>query len=233
MCFLSQLFNRRARESARSTVHAPKPVPTFTENDIIIVLVGPSGAGKSSFINKAAGSDVAGVGHRLFPSTGGIKTTRITNDSKLSNVVLVDTRSFDDTENSGARVLRDVFDWLNEVCQTNILLSAILCFHRISDNRVAANHITVDPLKHLFMFRKLCGNEAESRIVLTTTMWDEVQETVGKSRLVELESTHWKTMIERGSTTFRYWNTQESARELLQMVAEQTVQRRGIQSSLS
>ena len=118
-------------------------------------------------------------------------------------------------------------------CQTNILLSAILCFHRISDNRVAANHITVDPLKHLFMFRKLCGNEAESRIVLTTTMWDEVQETVGKNRLVELESTHWKTMIERGSTTFRYWNTQESARELLQMVAEQTVQRRGIQSSLS
>lgn len=193
--------------------------------------MGPSGSGKSSFINKAVGSDVAGVGHRLFPFTSGIKTTRITNDSKLSNVVLVDTRSFDDTENSGARILREVSDWLNEACQTNILLSAILCFHRISDNRVAANHITADPLKHLSMFRKLCGNEPESRIVLTTTMWDEVQETVGKNRLVELESTHWKTMIERGSTTFRYWNTQESARELLQMVAKQTAQRGRTQTS--
>jgi len=62
-------------------------------------------------------------------------------------------------------------------------------------------------------------------------MWDEVQETVGKNRLVELESTHWKTMIERGSTTFRYWNTQESARELLQMVAKQTAQRGRTQTS--
>ena len=76
------------------------------------------------------------------------------------------------------------------------------------------------PLKNLRVFRQLCGNNAMSQIVLTTTMWDEVDEKVGNQRLEELEESYWKLMIKQGSTTFRYFNTQESAMELLQLVAK-------------
>ena len=59
-----------------------------------------------------------------------------------------------------------------------------------------------------------------SQIVLTTTMWDEIDEKVGIERLEELEENYWKVMIKQGSRTFRYLNTQESAMELLQLVAK-------------
>ena len=71
------------------------------------------------------------------------------------------------------------------------------------------------PLRNLRVFQQLCGNDSLSRIVLTTTMWDEVDDDVGKERLTELEESFWKGMIRRGSTTFRYKNTKESAEELL------------------
>ncbi|KAI6114512.1 hypothetical protein F5141DRAFT_1062900 [Pisolithus sp. B1] len=95
------------------------------------------------------------------------------------------------------------------------LLSGILYFHRISDNRMAGT-----PLKNLRVFQKLCGNEAMSRVILVTTMWDEVEESVGMERLEELEGNYWKPMISQGSTTYRYGNTSESSKELLLQVAE-------------
>jgi len=76
------------------------------------------------------------------------------------------------------------------------------------------------PLKNLRVFRQLCGDDAMSRIVLTTTMWDEVDEEVGNQRLEELKESYWKPMIKQGSMPFRYWNTQESATELLHLVAK-------------
>ena len=71
------------------------------------------------------------------------------------------------------------------------------------------------PLKNLRVFQQLCGDDNLSRIVLTTTMWDEVDEEVGKERLKELEGSFWKGMIGRGSTTFCYENTKKSAEDLL------------------
>ena len=72
------------------------------------------------------------------------------------------------------------------------------------------------PLTNLGCFQKLCGSRAMSRIILTTTMWDDVDEEIGEQRLAELEQTNWRVMIAHGSTIFRYRNTSESARELLE-----------------
>ena len=65
------------------------------------------------------------------------------------------------------------------------------------------------------MFEKLCGKNAFRNVVLTTTMWDEVDEETGEARETELKSRYWKIMLERGSTTDRFMRTRESAFSLI------------------
>ncbi|KAL4062804.1 P-loop containing nucleoside triphosphate hydrolase protein [Scleroderma yunnanense] len=166
--------------------------------------MGPTGAGKSSFVSRATGAAGDGVGHTLTSHTSEIKATRYKIGG--ASVVLVDTPGFDDTKKSDLEILESIANWLGETYKEGALLSALLYFHRITDNRMAGT-----PLKNLRVFQRLCGNNAMSQIVLTTTMWDEVDE----------EEAIWKPMIAQGSTTFRYLNTQESAMELIvQLVAK-------------
>jgi len=90
-----------------------------------------------------------------------------------------------------------------------IHLTALLYFHRISDNRMAGT-----PLKNLRMFEKLCGKDFK-RIVLTTTMWDEVDPEIGARREQELSEQYWSTMIDRGSRVGRFVQTRASAFQIL------------------
>ena len=43
-------------------------------------------------------------------------------------------------------------------------------------------------------------------------------------RLAEIQGNHWKAMIQRGFTTFSYWNTRESAEELLQPIIDARIE---------
>ncbi|KAI6107641.1 hypothetical protein EDD16DRAFT_1712153 [Pisolithus croceorrhizus] len=168
----------------------------LTTEDIIIAIMGPTGAGKSSFVAKATNRGNEGVVHALLSHTSEIKATKCIIGG--SNVVLVDTPGFDDTKKSDLQILESISDWLNK-----------------SDNRMAGT-----PLKNLRVFQKLCGNKAMSQVILVTTMWDEVEESVGNERLEELEGNYWKMMIAQGSTTYRYMNTLESSRQLLSQLVE-------------
>ena len=85
-------------------------------------------------------------------------------------------------------------------------LSGLLYFHRISDNRMAGT-----PLRNLGMFEELCGKNALQKVILTTTMWDEVDQETGETREGELRSTYWRPMLQRNSTTNRFSRTRESA----------------------
>jgi hypothetical protein len=71
------------------------------------------------------------------------------------------------------------------------------------------------PLKNLRMFEELCGKNTFRNVILTTTMWDEVDEETGEDREGELKSKYWKDMLERGSTTGRFMRTRESAFNLI------------------
>jgi hypothetical protein len=97
----------------------------------------------------------------------------------------------------------------------DIKLAGILYFHRITDKRPVGI-----PLKNLRMFEKLCGKNALSNIILTTTMWDRVDETTGQEREKELKGQYWESMIRLGSTTVRYHNTKDSAWEILDKVLQ-------------
>ncbi|KAI5988354.1 hypothetical protein EDD15DRAFT_2172483 [Pisolithus albus] len=174
--------------------------------------MGPAGSGKSSFISKAIGGADEGVGHDLWEGsyTKEVRAAKCVIDGLP--IILVDVPAFGGAM-PDVSILTRVSEWLDQVHHGRILLSAILLLHPITDNRLRWT-----PLKHLRLFEKLCGKESMARTGLVTTMWDEVDENVGKERLADLKSNHWKAMIALGSKTYRFWNTREAARELLQEV---------------
>ena len=65
------------------------------------------------------------------------------------------------------------------------------------------------------MFEELCDKFALRNVILTTTMWDAVDEHVGLRRQKELEEVYWKGMIDAGYKAARYLNTTESAWDIL------------------
>jgi len=70
-------------------------------------------------------------------------------------------------------------------------------------------------LKNFHMFEALTGNQFKN-IVLTTTMWDEVDQATGQRREEELKRTYWSAMIARGSCTQRFDGTTSSALNIIQ-----------------
>ena len=75
-------------------------------------------------------------------------------------------------------------------------------------------------MKNLRMFENLCGKDFR-RVVLTTTMWDEVETDVGEKREEQLRSEVWKTMIERGSSVRRFYQDQKSAFDILAPIIDE------------
>ncbi|KAJ3513215.1 hypothetical protein NLJ89_g3078 [Agrocybe chaxingu] len=184
-------------------------VDELAEDNLIIAVMGPTGSGKSSFINTTTGYR-QGVGHTLESCTSDINVVKFSCQPIFPNdIYFVDTPGFDDTNKSDTEIFKLISNWLNKTYESHIKLSGLLYFHRISDNRMAGT-----PLKNLRMFEKLVGSKFHN-IILTTTMWDEVDEETGQMREDELRSIYWKTMIDRGSGTARFLQTTQSAFQLL------------------
>ena len=70
------------------------------------------------------------------------------------------------------------------------------------------------------MFEELCGKNACNNVILTTTMWDEVDEEIGVARETELKTKYWKSMIDRKSTTGRFRRTRKSALDLIEPLVD-------------
>ncbi|KIJ63779.1 hypothetical protein HYDPIDRAFT_29128 [Hydnomerulius pinastri MD-312] len=187
---------------------------TITEpadDTVVIAVIGPTGSGKSSFISKAAGNQETEVGHanNISTRTTEVVATKFKDPESGFTIVLVDTPDF------GHNTTKLLSDWLKKNYDNRAFLSAVLYFHRISDNRVVGT-----PLVNIGFLKQLCREQRASQIILTTTMWDSVEESTGRERLSELKSDYWKTIIEEGSRTFSYLDTKESARELMRMALE-------------
>ena len=95
----------------------------------------------------------------------------------------------------------------------NKLLSGILYIHRITDNRVAGSS-----LKDLRVFQKLCGKDALDKVYFTTTMWDEVELSVGERRLAELKAKYWRRMITQGAQVACCRSDDESPKRLVRRI---------------
>ena len=85
--------------------------------------------------------------------------------------------------------------------------------HRISDNRMAGT-----PLKNFRVFANLCGDGAIKNVILTTTMWDLVDENEGERRMTQLQERYWKGMLAGGSEVARFKGSYASAWEIIDII---------------
>ncbi|KAF9533597.1 hypothetical protein CPB83DRAFT_845536 [Crepidotus variabilis] len=184
-------------------------------SDTIIAVMGPTGTGKSTFVNTVAGRDASPVGDDLSSCTKEIKVVEC--EVQGRQIVLVDTPGFNDTNLTDMDILRMIADWLKQTYEEGIELCGLLYFHRITDNRMAGS-----PLRLLDTFKNICGTAACKNVILTTTMWDEVDETQGCQREEELRKNYWHTMITFGARTARFSNTAPSACDIISRVDADT-----------
>ena len=73
--------------------------------------------------------------------------------------------------------------------------------------------------RNLEMFRRLCGDDALSKVVLGTTNWGEVSGEVGKRREGQLFDGFWKDL--KRSNMLRFDQTLKSAQEFLDVILRQ------------
>ena len=105
-------------------------------------------------------------------------------------------------------------------------LGGVIYLQTIAEKRMKGT-----TLRNLKMFRQLCGEKALETVILGTTNWGEVDESVGKRREDQLRGNFWKEMIESGSEMRRFLNTQESAQAFLNRILDKNERR--IRSSTS
>jgi len=186
----------------------------MSSDDIIIVVIGPSGAGKSTFINTAAGEPLLKVNKGLEPCTTKVEHVRcsIQLEGSSKHVVFVDTPAFPDPGSSDSAVVAaldvetKIQDWLEETFGKDIKITGILYLHKITENRM-----TQPPLPHYQMFQSLCGQGFHARVLLVTTMWENLlNRDDGKRRKRILEG-HWSKMIDKGSAVVCHDGKKESA----------------------
>ncbi|KXN90889.1 hypothetical protein AN958_03419, partial [Leucoagaricus sp. SymC.cos] len=168
----------------------------------------------NKFIAHATGQNVK-IGHLLNACTDSIDTF----EKELPDgrtLVFVDTPGYDLADKNPNRVLDLLTQWLKaqSAGDTRVTLNAILFFHRITDNRMP-----VATQSHIKRFEKLVGKRgAPKRILLITTMWDEVEYTIGDLREGQLKADFWKKFVEGGSSVSRFNRCHASAWEILNPV---------------
>jgi hypothetical protein len=137
--------------------------------------------------------------------------------SSPSRVWLVDTPGFDDSLRSEVEILEEIAAWLAREYKQQAKLRGIIYLHAIT-----ANRMTGSAKRNLHMFKQLCGPDAFSRIILASTMWEDVSQSAGAKRELQLKENPevWGHMIANGSKLTRHSNTPASAMAIVKNVLQ-------------
>ncbi|KAG8703806.1 hypothetical protein FRC11_010435, partial [Ceratobasidium sp. 423] len=134
------------------------------------------------------------------------------------NVVLFDTPGFDDTHLSDTEILKRIGGFLAASYQKGYKLTGIIYMHRITDIRVGGIS-----RRTFNVFRKLCGKDSLSNVLLVTNMWSDPPTSQQIDRETELR-THvdfFQPAIEQGATMVRRAHKdKQSAHDIIRMLLQ-------------
>ncbi|KAI0790009.1 P-loop containing nucleoside triphosphate hydrolase protein, partial [Abortiporus biennis] len=175
-------------------------------------VMGPTGVGKSTFINRASGSNLTVSGGIASCTKDVAASDAFDVDGKT--VTLIDTPGFNDTKISRSSLLRRIVTFLTKTYEKGRVPNAIIYLHRISDLRFGGI------MRQDFeAFRKIVGVDSEKRIILTTTMWCDVKEEIGRKRELELKADDrfFGEVCKNGAVMVRHDDTRERALEIVRV----------------
>ncbi|KAJ5902344.1 hypothetical protein N7495_002872 [Penicillium taxi] len=160
------------------------------DKDVFIAVMGTTGSGKSSFISLLA-----------EPGTQAIYSYLYKYDNN-TNVYLIDTPGFDDTNRDDSDVLREIAFWLSDSLMKKIKLSGMFYFHPISDPRMQGS-----AMKNILMFKKLLerhlNNQESAKQLVSNLLKDKkvilTRQTLAKPLTATLLAKGKIQEIERGA----------------------------------
>ena len=129
------------------------------------------------------------------------------------DVVLIDTPGFDDTEKSDVEILELLAKNLSLTYEAGKLLHGIILLQPITTTR-----FTGSEAKRTRLFKKICGEDAFSHVVIASTFWEEAgnkvrAESLEKERI--RDGDFWGKMLSHGATAVRHMNTEASAHGII------------------
>ncbi|KDQ18735.1 hypothetical protein BOTBODRAFT_127665 [Botryobasidium botryosum FD-172 SS1] len=208
---------RAPSDSAESHITSSSIIDNTKQEETTIAVMGGTGVGKTSFIKLLSGADI-NIGDDLISQTGTPEHTCFELNGR--RIILIDTPGFNDTNRSDADILNGIASYFSFLYGTmRCRFSAVLYFHRISDNRV-----TGSSRNNMKMCEAMCGYAAMPNVFLCTTMWDDVDPDIGMARQQELCNTDmfFGGMLKKGAHVARLDNTLESAQALIAQVFKLT-----------
>ncbi|KAK3329121.1 P-loop containing nucleoside triphosphate hydrolase protein [Apodospora peruviana] len=196
------------------SVNTTQSVPDIRPEDIVIAVMGLTGVGKSTFISHFCNTAVVGDDLESCTNTLSIHSANVDG----TDVYLIDTPGFDDTNRTDTDVLREIASWLERSYDADIKLAGIVYLHRIQDNRVGGSGV-----KNIHMFRELCGPNGLSSVVLATTMWDALPKDKAEEREAELKTKEefWGGLVQHGCAVLRQDDGAASAAKIIQHIQAQ------------
>ncbi|KAF5013317.1 hypothetical protein FDECE_667 [Fusarium decemcellulare] len=179
-------------------------IPSQSNGMNMIVLVGVTGAGKSYFINRLVRKEVVPEGEKLSSCTPQCQMIPV----EIGNpkLLLIDTPGLDDTERTDADILNEIARVLAAQYALGFELKGVIYVHRITDIRYSGSNV-----KTFEIFKRICGEDALTNVLLITSRWSEVDEATGASRERQLRETFWAYMLGRGSCMSRFHGDRSSA----------------------
>ncbi|KAK4450488.1 GTPase IMAP family member 4 [Podospora aff. communis PSN243] len=188
------------------------------KSDVLIALLGLTGAGKTTFASVASGDKTLKVGHSIYPCTQDPKAIpcKMPDGRK---VVLIDTPGFDDDNRSDVQILEDIAKWMAaQGYLKRHQLDGIILLHPITVHRVGGNERARTKL-----LQKILGENAYKRIVIATTMWEQLNSEVDmQERLDGREKDLWHELVTRGAKISKHANNRESAYNIIQEIIERS-----------
>lgn len=141
-----------------------------------------------------------------FSGTGTEEAVAVPAQIGRERVILVDTPGFDDSKRTDTEILTEVSKLLSFQYEIGMKLKGVIYLHRITDVRYHGSSV-----KTLNICMKICGKGALKNVLLVTTRWNEVEDSVGAARERELREQFWRYMLGYGSTMLRYRGDHDSA----------------------
>ena len=136
-----------------------------------------------------------------------------------SKVLLIDTPGFDDSARTESIILTEISRLLSVQYKLGVFLKGVIYLHRITDIRYAGSSV-----RTLEIFKKICGESPLENVLLVSSRWNEVDESLSAAREQQLRDDFWAFMLSKGSTMARFYGDEGSAIGIAsQLISRQSI----------